>query len=171
MSLWVRSYSPAIGAALAERPPLPLSAESNLPLNMTSKWTFMNARLAPEGEVVLVCDGGNLSLIQYPVTVEKSTRYQVDFEVRSPGSAGDLSVDLYNGPAYDHVEQNGIVREFSSSYERVSFVWNSGTDAPPAAALRFATLSRVPVHVRNIRFARVDANDTEKRQPPRGGVD
>jgi hypothetical protein len=170
LSLWVRSYSPAIGAALAERPPLPLSAESNLPLDMASKWTFTNARLATDGEVVLVCDGKNISLIQYPVTVEKSARYQVDFEVRSPGSADALSVDLYNGPAYDHAEQNGIVREFRSSYQPVSFVWNSGTDAPPAAALRFATLSRVPVHVRNIRFARVAANDTEERQSPAGAM-
>ena len=90
------------------------------------------------------------------VTLEKNTDYVVNFEVRGPvGKAQTLSIDLYAGAGYDHREQNALLESFSGVFEQKEFRWNSGTDAPEWAELRFATLSQKPMQVRNVRFRKV----------------
>lgn len=63
-----------------------------------------------------------------------------------------LSIDLYGGAQYDHREQNTLVENFSGEFEQKEFRWNSGSDAPEQAELRFVTMSQKPIQVRKVVF-------------------
>ena len=104
-----------------------------------------------------MCIGGvGVSLLSRGVTLEKNTEYLVEFEVRGPaGRARPLRIDLFGGSDYDHKEQEAVVESFSGEFERKSFRWNSGADAPERADLRFETLSQRPIQVRDVRFRKV----------------
>ena len=53
------------------------------------------------------------------------------------------------------LQQEAVVESFSGEFERKSFRWNSGADAPERADLRFETLSQRPIQVRDVRFRKV----------------
>lgn len=63
---------------------------------------------------------------------------------------------MYGGADYDHPEQNALVREHRGRFVSQSFVWNSGGDAPEYGRLRFVTLSRRPIRIRNVTFRPVE---------------
>jgi hypothetical protein len=162
LSTWMRRQAPAIQAAIVERNPHIADAVDRLtsprPMDALchAPWTTWHRTLVGVGaddEALLVSDGRQVSLLEHEVTIAPNRDYTVSFDVRGEkGFAGELSVDLYGGPAYDHPEQNGVLRSFSGAYEPVRFTWNSGPDAPPTAQLRFATLARRPLRVRNVRI-------------------
>jgi hypothetical protein len=171
LSVWVRSQSPAIRAAQA----LPSGREQTstepkqgeqqsrehsvaLSFSPVDQWSLDHSERGPEESALLRSNGIQVSLIQHAITLETSTYYMVEFEVRArEGQAGELSVDFYAGPEYDHADQNLIVKEYRNSFTPVSFTCNSGADAPSAAFLRFATLSRDPIEIRNVRLSKLQS--------------
>jgi len=161
-STWLQRQSPAIQSALvAEHPAMgevvkrltgrrPVDALCHSPW---STWAMSMAGIGPEGEAILVSDGQQVSLVEHDVVVEPNRDYTVQFEVQGEaGSTEELSVDLYAEGGYDHAEQNGVLRRHTGAYQPVKFTWNSGNDAPAGARLRFASLARRPLRVRNVRF-------------------
>ena len=161
-STWLQRQAPAIQSALvAEHPEVgnvverltgrrPVDALCHSPW---STWAMSTAGIGPEGEAILVSDGKQVSLVEYDVVVEPNREYTVEFEVQGEaGSTEELSVDLYGGGGYDHAEQNGVLRRHTGAYQPVKFTWNSGSDAPMGTRLRFASLARRPLRVRNVRF-------------------
>jgi 4-amino-4-deoxy-L-arabinose transferase-like glycosyltransferase len=162
LSTWMRRQAPAIQAAMVERNPQldgiveRLTAHRPIDTLCHSPWSTWHRNAAGVGadeEAIFVSDGKQVSLIEHDISLEPNRAYTVAFEVRGEkGSTEELSVDLYAGPGYDHPEQNGIIRTHTGAYQPVSFTWNSGPDAPPTARLRFASLARRPLRVRNVRI-------------------
>ncbi len=162
LSTWMRRQAPAIQAAMVERDPgvgevvERLTGRRPMDTLCHSPWVTWGMTMAGVGsdeEGVLVSDGKQVSLIEHDVRIEPNREYTVEFEVRGEkGSTEELSVDLYGGAAYDHPEQNGVLRLHTGVYEPVRFRWNSGPDAPAGTRLRFATLARRPLRIRNVRF-------------------
>ncbi len=161
VSAWLQRQAPAIQSALvAEDPRLgdvvgrltgrrPVDALCHSPW---STWAMSMAGIGPDGEGILVSDGKQVSLVEHDVLVKPNSDYTVEFEVQGEaGSTEELSVDLYGGGGYDHAEQNGVVRRHTGVYQPVRFSWNSGADAPPGPRLRFASLARRPLRVRNVK--------------------
>jgi len=123
---------------------------------LTADWQRHNVLVQLDGEAVFCSAGGAVGMLSRPVTLEKNTEYEVEFEIRGNGpGTREMSVDLF-GPGYDSAEQNGFVREYRPEFERKRIRWNSGAMAPAQAELRFVTLSEVPVIVRDIRFRKVE---------------
>jgi hypothetical protein len=119
---------------------------------LAADWQRLNVLVQLDGAAVFCSENGAVGLLSRPVTLEKNTEYEVEFEIRSHGpGTGEMSIDLF-GPGYDAAEQNGFVREYPTEFERKRIRWNSGPSAPPRAELRFVTLSDVPITVRDIQF-------------------
>ena len=131
---------------------------------VSERWTGWNIGSTVTGfdQTPVLCSGGTggISILSRPVTLVKNTAYLVRFEVRGPagkerrtmGHEQLLSIDLYGGAQYDHREQNALVENFSGEFEQKKFRWNSGSDAPEQAELRFVTMSQKPIQVRNVVF-------------------
>ena len=166
LSTWMRRQAPAIQAAMVARDPglgevvdrltgrRPMDTLCHSPW---STWGMTMAGVGSDEEGVLVSDGKQVSLIEHDVRIEPNREYTVSFEVRGEkGSTEELSVDLYGGAAYDHPEQNGVLRLHTGAYEPMQFTWNSGPDAPAGTRLRFATLARRPLRIRKVRINGLD---------------
>ncbi len=161
LSSRIRWQAPQIRAAIESQDPkrqrevqqLLASSTKDRPLSFGSltSWHYENALVGSDGQGILVSpDEVKPSIIQHPITLEKSQNYEISFEAKaiSPAVAG-LSVDFY-GPNYDLPEQNAIFYTFKDRYERFVIRWNSGETAPPSAFLRFVTLSSLPIEIRNV---------------------
>jgi hypothetical protein len=162
LSLWVRQQSPSIRAALEDRAGAGEARELLRTRNPVGtfvsgsldKWLTGDAGVGRDGEAILAVVGSApYSILYYPVTLQESTNYVVEFEARAPaGSTAEMSVDLYAGSAYDRAEQNSVFRGFTNKYQRFKAEWNSGPDAPTSAFLRFVTVSKTPIQIRHVSF-------------------
>lgn len=123
---------------------------------LAGDWSRDNVLVQLDGAAVFCAQNGAAGLLSRPVTLEKNTEYEVEFEIRGAAAGtGEMSIDLF-GPGYDAAEQNGFVREFGTEFERKRIRWNSGPLAPATAELRFVTLHESPLLVRDIRFRKVE---------------
>jgi hypothetical protein len=156
LSVWVRAQAPAIVAAEH-------AAGASSPVGQGQElrtWTFENA--TSTGTQIVLANPAPHSAALHPIRLEQHTEYTVTFEARAPsGMTRVLSVDLYAGPGYDHGEQDSIFDRIGTDWSRYTTRWNSGADAPPAASLRFVTLSVKPIELRAIKFHRVAADRSQ----------
>ena len=162
LSRWVRQQAPLIRAASQVRndsAEVPRILEAMDPTGKfvsgeLDNWTAGEAGIGPDGEAILCArKPGAVSFFSHPVTLEKSTDYFVEFEARAPaGMTSKLSVDLYGGDAYDQAEQKSLFVTLSKEYERYKAGWNSGSNAPSNALLRFGTTSKTPIQIRHVVF-------------------
>jgi hypothetical protein len=165
LSAWVRRQAPAIRAAQQAKRDAEMAPE--LLRHMTAgrfvsenlrNWTMFDAYLGPEGQAMLVLRSarGGFSGIIHPVTLEENADYQVEFDARArAGITNELSVDLFAGDTYDQPEQNSFYRELGRDWTSYKARWNSGANAPHDAWLRFVTVSRNPIEIRNVSFVRL----------------
>jgi len=165
LSAWVRQQAPAIKAAQQARDDarkVPELLRQMTPGRFASghlrNWTMLDAYIGSEAQAMLVwrSAGAGFSAMIHPVTLEKNTYYDVEFEARArAGMTGELSVDLFAGPLYDDPEQNSFYRNLSREWTPCKARWNSGPNAPHDAWLRFVTVSRNPIEIRDVNFVQV----------------
>jgi hypothetical protein len=165
LSAWVRRQAPAIRAAQqaqddARKVPglLQRMTPGRFVSGTLNNWTMFDAYLGGEGQAMLVLRSarGGFSGIIHPVTIEKNADYQVEFEARAQaGMTEELSVDLFAGPHYDQPEQNSFYHELGRGWTTYKARWNSGPNAPHEVWLRFVTVSRNPIEIRNVTFVQV----------------
>jgi hypothetical protein len=165
LSYWVRQQAPQIRAVppptrdIAFGPGVTMRIVPGRPFvsGTLRNWTLHQSGVGLDHEAILLAPrAGDFSALLHRVTLERNADYQVEFDARAvAGVTAELSVDLYEGAAYDRAEQNTTFTAIEKTYTHFTTRWNSGPDAPREAMLRFVTVSTTPIQIRNIVFSRL----------------
>jgi len=164
LSQWVRQQAPQIRAAISrpyDEQFVPAIMASIVPgrafvSSNLKEWSLVNGGVGTDDEAILASPrSGEISELWHHVSLEPNAEYRVEFDARAVAPVtAELSVDLY-ADAYDHAAQNSVFPTFEKTYTHFTAQWNSGSDAPPQADLRFVTLSKDPIQIQHIVFTKV----------------
>lgn len=122
-------------------------------------WNILQSSKKDKEVVVLQSyNGKDVSIVQKNFKLEKNENYMIFFEARSINLEEPLIVDFYN-MGYDTTEQE---RQFdyqviSKDFKNFYAVFNSGINPPENAYLRFFTLSKIPVEIKNVVLTKVNS--------------
>lgn len=141
---------------------LPVRSQAVPPLNCPALHCAYTEFPAAASMALRSPDSSAIAIVHFPVELQPSTFYEVEFEARAPRVPDKpLVVDLYSAkpgrPPYDDAAQDRAIFALGTQFDRFSILLNSGPAAPPDAFLRIYTQSSNPIEIRNLEIGTVQS--------------
>jgi hypothetical protein len=160
---YLLTREPAIAAQIAGTPaqrPLPADPLPLPPIDCPALNCVLTTFPSADSMALRSHDGEAVAIVHFPVSVERSTFYQIQFEARTNQQpAKPLVVDMYSSepgkPSYDDPSQDRIVQRFPMEFSKYTLLINSGASAPNRALVRFYTQSDTIIEIRRVVLSKV----------------
>jgi hypothetical protein len=126
-------------------------------------WNFTSSGRAADGAAVLQSPAeGQVSLIQFPFSIQPRTWYTIAFKAMRVGASSptDLLIVDFFGQNYDSLSQeehfDGALS--ANQFHKFNVQFYSGDATPNFAYLRFFTFSKTPYEVQNVQLLKGGGN-------------